>query len=240
MQNDGHVGQGLLDALDQMLGLIGAHGAGHILEADGLKAHLFKLLAHLNVLVHGVHGTLRVGDAARGDDVPVVLLGVGLHSLEGGFDVAEVVERVEDADDVDAVLDGQLYELLHHVVVIVLVAQQVLAAQQHLQLGVGHVLADVAQTLPGILAQVAQAGVEGGAAPALHRIVPGLIHGLEDVLKIGIGQTGRHQGLVGVTQDSFGDANLFCHKCSSGWCMVFGRPWQGIIRQSSKLFLISL
>ena len=215
VQNHGNIGQGGLDALDEVLRLEGAHGAGHILEADGLEAHLDQLLAHLHVLLHGVHRALGVGDAAGGDDVAIVLLGVGLHGLQGGLDVAEVVEGVKDANDVDAVLDGQLYKLLHHVVVVVLVAQQVLAPEQHLELGVGHVLADVAQPLPGILPQVAQAGVEGGAAPALHRVVPGLVHGFEDVLEVGVGQTGRHQGLVGVSKDCFGDLDFLCHKSSS-------------------------
>ena len=60
-----------------------------------------------------------------------------------------------------------LHEVLHHVVGIVLVAQDVLAAEQHLQLGVGQALAQLAQALPGVFVQKAQAGVEGGAAPAL-------------------------------------------------------------------------
>ena len=86
-----------------------------------------------------------------------------------GFHVAGVVERVEDADDIDAVADRALDELFHHVVRIVLVAQDVLAAQQHLQLGVGQGLAQLAQALPRILVQEAQAGVKRGAAPALQR-----------------------------------------------------------------------
>ena len=55
-------------------------------------------------------------------------------------------------------------ELFHHVVCVVLVAQDVLAAQQHLQLGVRQGLAQLAQALPRILVQEAQAGVKCGAA----------------------------------------------------------------------------
>ena len=196
MQDDGHFADGVLDALDEALCLIGAHGARHILQADGVEAHLLELLAHLHVLGHGVHGALGVGDAAGSHGAGG---GVLLGGLQGGLDVAEVVESIEDTDHVDAVLDGQLYKLFHHVVVVVLVAKQVLAAQEHLQPGVGHVLADVAQPLPGILPQVAQAGVEGGAAPALHRVIAGLVHGGQDVGIVGVGQAGGHQGLVGVT-----------------------------------------
>ena len=47
------------------------------------------------------------------------------------------------------------------------VAQDVLAAEQHLQLGVGQALFQGAQALPGVFVQKAHAHVEGGAAPAL-------------------------------------------------------------------------
>ena len=153
-----------------------------------------------------MHGALGVGDAAGGHGA---LVGVLLGGLQGGLDVAEGVEGVEDADHVDAVLDGQLHELLHHVIVVVLVAQQVLAPEQHLQPGVGHILADIAQPLPGVLPQVAQAGVEGGSAPALHRVVAGLVHGGQDVGVVGVGQTGGHQGLVGVTENGLREQDLF-------------------------------
>ena len=56
----------------------------------------------------------------------------------------------------DAVADRALDELFHHVVRIVLVAQNVLAAQQHLQLGIRQGLAQLAQALPRILVQEAQ------------------------------------------------------------------------------------
>ena len=90
-----------------------------------------------------------------------------------------------------------------------LVAEKILAAKQHLQFGVGHGLADVAQTLPRIFAQIPQAGVECCAAPALDRVVAGLVHFGQDGLKIGIGQTRRHQGLVRVAQDGFRNLNFF-------------------------------
>ena len=211
VQDQGDIADGVLDALDEVLGLIRAHGAGHVLQADGIEAHVLELLAHLDIFFNRMDRALRVGDAAGRDGV---LGGVLLGGLERGGDVAEVVQRVEDTQDVDAVLDGQLDELLDDVVMIVLVAEQVLAAKQHLQLGVGHGLADIAQSLPGILAQVTQAGVERRAAPAFHRIVAGLVHFRQDIGKIGIRKTGRHQRLVGITKDSFSNLNFF-HVCSS-------------------------
>ena len=208
MQDNRHITDGVLDALDQVFGFEGAHRAGHVLQAQGVKAHLDQVLAHFNVLFDGVHGALGVADAAGGYGPG---RGVLLHGVQGGAQVAEVVQGVEDTDHVDTVLDAQFNELFHHVVMVVLVAQQVLAAQQHLQAGVGHVLADVPQPLKGIFIQIPQAAVERGAAPALNRVVSGLVHGGQDLFKVGIGQPGSHQGLICVTQDGFGEL-YFLHE----------------------------
>ena len=211
VQDQGDIADGVLDALDEMLSLIRAHGAGHVLQADGVEAHGLEFLAHLDIFLDRVDRTLRVGDAAGRDGV---FGGIFLGRLKCGGDVAEVVQCVEDTQDVDAVLDGQFDELLDDIVMVVLVAEQVLAAQQHLQLGVGHGLADIAQSLPRILAQIAQAGIERCAAPAFHGVIAGLVHLGQDIGKIGIRKTGRHQRLVGITKDSFSNLNFF-HVCSS-------------------------
>ena len=78
-------------------------------------------------------------------------MGAGLDGLvHRHFDVPQVVEGVEDADDVNAVFHALAHESPDDVIGIVLVSQQVLAAQQHLQLGVLYHFADLAQALPGI------------------------------------------------------------------------------------------
>ena len=208
VQNQGQGHTGILDALEQLLSLLGAHGTGHVLQADGVEAHLLQLLAHFGVLLGGVDGALGVGDAAGSHGtLGAVLLGC----FQSGLDVAEIVQSIEDTQHIDAVLDGQLHELLHHIIVIVLVAQQVLTAEQHLESGVGHGLANLAQTLPGIFVQVAQAAVEGGTAPALHGVVAGLVHGGQNLLEIGEGHTGGHQGLVGITNDGFSKLDFLSH-----------------------------
>ena len=78
--------------------------------------------------------------------------------LDGSLQVAGVVQRVKDTDDVDAVGNGLLDEVLDGVISVGTVAQHVLAAEQHLQLLVGQLLAQDAQTLPGVLVQEADAG----------------------------------------------------------------------------------
>ena len=49
VQDEGNIADGVLDALDEVLGLVRAHGAGHILQADGVEAHVLELLAHLDI-----------------------------------------------------------------------------------------------------------------------------------------------------------------------------------------------
>jgi len=91
------------------------------------------------------------------------------------------------------------------------VAQNVLTAQQHLQLGVGHGGADLAQTLPGIFVQVAQADVKSGAAPAFDGVVADLVDDTEHGLKLLEGQAGGDQRLVCVAQNGLHKLNFLCH-----------------------------
>ena len=145
------------------------------------------------------------GVAEGGLHLSVVLLG----GLDGLLQIADVVEGVEDADDIDAVLDALAAEGVHHVVGVVLVAQNVLAAEQHLQLRVLHVLADGAQALPRILFQKAHAGVKGSTAPALQRVVADGIQLLQRRQHVLDGHAGGRLRLVGVTQDGIGDQQGF-------------------------------
>ena len=198
MDDHRQLGDGVLNGGHQVVGLLGAHDAGHVLDADGLDAHLLQVLHHLDVLLQGVDGAGGEADGAGGVSAPLDRL------IHGDLQVAHIVQGVENTDDVNAVLDGVLHELAHHVVGVVLIAQDVLAAQQHLQLGVGHLLANLPQPLPGVLLQVAQADVEGGSTPDLGGIVAGLVDGLQNGLKFAVGQAGSDQGLVRVAQDGFG------------------------------------
>ena len=195
---DGHV-HALLQPLDQGVGVHGQQQVGHVLDAQGVGAHLLQLLGQLHEVVLVVDGGDGVGEGGLHD--AAVLLG----GLDGLLQVPHVVEGVEDADDVDAVLNGLAAEGVHHVVGVVLVAQDVLAPEEHLQLGVGQVLAQGPQPLPGVLLQKAHAHIEGGAAPALQGVVAdGVQHlaGGEHVLDP---HTGGGLGLVGVTEDGVRD-----------------------------------
>ena len=134
--------------------------------------------------------------------------------LDGGLQVARIVQCIENTDHVDAVCNRLLHKVLNGIVCVGAVAQHVLAAEQHLQLLVGQFLAQDAQALPRVFVQKADAAVERSAAPALHGEVVDLIHFRQDGTHLIHGHAGGQQRLVGIAQDDFRDLDgLFSHCC---------------------------
>ena len=191
----------LLDFADQLIRRPRRQDTGHVLDGDGVDAGLQQLFGEVEP---GLQGVGRAGGVRKR------ALGVGAVAadrLQGGFHVARVVHGVEDAEDVHAVFDGAFDKALHHVVGVVAVAEQVLAAEQHLQRGLRHRLFELAQADPRVLAEKADAGVKGGAAPALQRAVADVVERSGNGQHIVETQTGGEQGLVGVAQDDIGNGN---------------------------------
>ncbi|CNT73828.1 Uncharacterised protein [Salmonella enterica subsp. enterica serovar Bovismorbificans] len=87
------------------------------------------------------------------------------------------------------------------------IAEQVLAAQQHLQGSLRHGFFELAQAQPRVLAEKADAGVKGGAAPAFEGAVAHVVELSGNRQHIVKAQAGGEQGLVGVTQDDVGNGN---------------------------------
>ena len=195
----------LLECGNQVIALLRRHDARHILNAQRVAAHGFDLPAERNEHLQIVDRTQCVTDTAL---CMAACLEAFVHS---GLDVAQIVQRIKNTDDIHAVLDALADKTAHGIIRIMVIAEQVLTAQQHLQLGVLHVRFDLAQTLPRVLIQIAQAGIEGRTAPALNRVIPGLIHLIENALEILKRHSRRNQRLLRVTQHRFGDVHLF-HK----------------------------
>ena len=86
-----------------------------------------------------------------------------------------------------------------------LIAQKILTSEEHLKLGVRAGLANLAQALPRVFVEITQAGVERGAAPALERIVAGLVKLRQYSLESLKGHTGRNKRLIRVSKDSLGE-----------------------------------
>ena len=193
---------GRLQLLHEAVRFIRKQQVRHILDADRIRAHLLDFLGKLEEVFLSMH---RADGIADGDfAVAAVLLG-GLDRL---LKVAQVVQRVKNTDDINAVLDGLLNELIHHVVRIMLVAEDVLTTEQHLQLRVGHRLAQRTQTLPRILVQEAHAGVKRRASPAFQRIVANLIQLVRDRQHFIQTHTGSRLGLMRIAQNGIGDQHL--------------------------------
>ena len=129
--------------------------------------------------------------------------------INSGLEVPQVVEAVKDTDDVDTVGNGLLHKVLYHVISVMIVAEDVLSAEQHLELGILKALTELPQPVPWIFFQKTQAGVKGRAAPAFHGIVSDLVHLVHDRQHPGSRHTGRDQGLMRVTQDRLNDFNGF-------------------------------
>ena len=212
VDDQGQLGHRVLDGGNQIIGVLGTHNTSHILDADGGDAHLLQILHHLDVLLQSVDRAGGKADGAGG--VSALLHGL----INGDLQIARIVQRIKDADDVDAVLHRVLHELADHIVGVVLIAQDVLAPQEHLELGVGHLGADLAQPVPGILPQVAQADVKGGAAPHLSGVEAGLIHGLQDRLELVIGKPRGDQRLICVTQYRLCELYLSHVESTSKYC----------------------
>ena len=73
------------------------------------------------------------------------------------FEVADVVERVKNTDNVNAVFNALCNKHSYNVVRVVLVAEKILASEKHLKLCIGAGLADFAKSLPRILRKVSEA-----------------------------------------------------------------------------------
>ncbi len=167
-----------------------------------MAAHFFQVLGQADEVFRRVDGAGGVAQRA-------LHMGAGFDGLVHRYlDVAQVVQRVENADDIDAVFHGFAHKGPDNIVGIVLIAQQILAPQQHLQLCVFHNLADFAQSLPGVFVQIPQAGIKSGSAPAFQGVKTRLVHFLQDGLKIAHRHTGGDQRLVGVPEHGFRDVDF--------------------------------
>lgn len=148
MQMDGHPDR-LLQTLDQQVGVHRSQQSGHVLDADRVGPEVLQPFAHLDESFQPMDGTHGVGDG-RLDMFPA-----GFDLLDRPFEIADVVEGVEDTEDVDAVGGRALDEPVQHVVRIMPVSDDVLPAEEHLQLGVRHRGAQRPQPFPGILLEEA-------------------------------------------------------------------------------------
>ena len=72
---------------------------------------------------------------------------------------------------------------------------------------------ELAQALPRILIQEAQADIKRGAAPDFTAVIPRFVHRFENRLHLVIAEPGSNQALACITQSSLGKTDfLFLHR----------------------------
>jgi hypothetical protein len=144
----------LLDPLDQIEGRLWLKQTVNVLHADGIATHFLDLQRQVHEHRNRVHRTRPIADCALG-----VLAGL-VHGRNAGLQVAHVIECVEDAKDIDAIPRRLLDKLADDSVIKVPMVNQILAAQQHLQSGLGKQFAVRPQPLPGVFIEKAYARME--------------------------------------------------------------------------------
>ena len=198
----------LFQGVDEVVGGLRFAEAGHVLDAEDVRAHFLKLLRLRDVVVEvvfragGIEDVAGVADGGLADGFPV--LADGLH---GDLHVRQVVQRVEDAENVHPAVGGVLDETGDDVVGIVRVTDGVGAAEEHLEKDVRHLRAELAEAFPRALVEESHRGVEGRAAPHFQG------EHLRRAVRVGVGHgehvVGAHPGgderLVGVAHGGVGD-----------------------------------
>ena len=200
----------LLEGAHELLGGVGLEQAGHVLDGQHVRAAALELLGEVDVVLECVAVARRVEDIAGVAHGALEELALTQDLVHGGLHVRQPVERVEHAEHVDALTGGLGDEGTHKVVRIARVADEVRAAQQHLERDVRDLLAQHLQALPRGLVQEAVGGVKRRAAPHLEREAVG-----EDVGRavgaldhVAGAQAGAQQGLVRVAHRRVGDEQL--------------------------------
>ena len=214
------------DTADKVIGIERRQEPGHVFDAERVGSQILKLLRHVDKTVHAVDGTDGVADG--GFD----MFAAGFHFPHGPFDVADIVQCVEDAKDVDAISGRPFDEPFQHVVGIVPIADQVLPPEQHLKLGVGHGGAQRTEAFPGVLFEETQACVECRATPDFERPIADGIELLGDGQHVLRAHACGQERLMPVAQGDIGDQNALarrwldcqllpatgaCFRCTDGW-----------------------
>ncbi len=130
-----------------------------------MGAELFHLLGQGQVIVQTILGAVGIEQIAGIADGRLAN-GAGFeHRVDGSAHVFDGVQRIENAEDVDALRVRFTNEFRNHIVGIGGVADGVGSAKEHLETDIGNAFAQLAEALPGVFVKEAERGIKGGAAP---------------------------------------------------------------------------
>ena len=197
----------LAQCLDQLERRVWPTQSGHVLDAQHVGTHVLEPGGEVNVVIQAVLGPIRIEDVARVADRGLADRAGAAHGVHRDTHVVDIVERIEDAEYIDALasrLDG---ELPHDVIGIAGVANRVRGSQQHLEANVRDFPPQQSQALPRILVEESQRRVERGASPHLETEKIGEIpgHGWRGREQVVGAHPRSEQRLVGVAKRRVGD-----------------------------------
>jgi hypothetical protein len=115
----------LLQGLDQLLGGEGLEQPRHVLDRQDMGTHALQFPGEIDIILERVLGALGVEDVTGVAHGSLADGAVLAHRLHGDRHPLGPVQRVEDAEDVDAALGRLLDKLLDDVVRIIGVADGV-------------------------------------------------------------------------------------------------------------------
>ena len=116
----------------------------HILNAEGIGSHFLDFSGNILPVVQRI--SITQGIAQCNLHVAFFLFGCLYCCLQ----VPDVVKTVENTDNIDSVGDGFLHEIFHHIICIVVITENILSAEQHLQLGILKSVSQLSQPVPRI------------------------------------------------------------------------------------------
>ena len=130
-----------------------------------------------------------------------------LCCLYRSLEVTKVIETVKYSDYINTICKRFLYEIFYYIICIMVVAEDVLASEKHLKLGILEARFELAKSLPWIFLQETKAGIKCSSSPALNSVVTNLIHLVYDRKHFFCCHSCSYQGLMCVTKDSFDNLN---------------------------------
>lgn len=189
--------------LDEIVCDFRRHDAGHVFDTDRVAAHFFEFDAHANKSFDGVDGAGGVADFAA-----CMFFAID-HRFDGGSEVAGVVEGIEDAEDVLSGGGIDTDEGLDDVIGETRVLHDVLATQQHDLWRFGCGFFEYAEAVERVFVEVAQTGIDGGAAPSFEAAETEFIEDGGRRQHLLGGHAGGRKGLVTVAENGVVEGDRF-------------------------------
>ena len=97
------------------------------------------------------------------------------HRSDGGFKVTRVIHGVEHPKYIYPIHRSSFYKLLHHVICVMTIPKNILAAKKHLLRSIRHDLLNFPNSLPRVFPQIANTSIKRSPAPRFNRPIPHLI-----------------------------------------------------------------